>query len=459
MQQDRQSEVYCSFRDPAGSVYREGGVFYRRIHTAYKDDYDCLMRCGLYETLLNSGMLMPHHEVNVLNEQDFTYKTIQPDNLTFVSYPYEWCFGQLKDAALTLLKIQQTTLRFGMTLKDACADNVQFKDSRPILIDTLSFQRYKEGEPWVAYRQFCQHFLAPLALMAYSDVHLNQLLRIFQDGIPLDVASRLLPLRTRLRFGLLSHIHLHARVQRHYQNRCPQPRTLRLKHLAFNALIDNLISIIHRLHWKAYPSAWSSYYTKTIYTPVALSDKERIISEWIEQVKPRLVFDFGANTGLFSRLCSGKGIETVAFDSDYAVVQQHYQACVRENRKHILPLVMDLTNPSPGTGWANRERMSLAERGPADLGLILSLIHHLAIPHRIPFRLIAQYLSQLCKAAVVEFIPPYDPQAKHIIATGYSLPQWYTQQVFEEEFSEFFSIRKAMPVADSDRRAYLLLKK
>lgn len=184
-----------SFRDPSGFVFWRDGVIYRQVNAIYKEDYDHLMSSGLYKALVDAGLLIPHEEVGAEPAvSDGAYKIIRPELVTFVSYPYEWSFSQLKDAALTTLRVQHESMDFGMTLKDCSAYNVQFKDGKPVFIDTLSFERYREGTPWAPYRQFCQHFLAPLALMSHRDVRLSQLLRIHVDGVPLDLASSLLPL-------------------------------------------------------------------------------------------------------------------------------------------------------------------------------------------------------------------------------------------------------------------------
>ena len=183
-----------SFRDPSGFVFRLNGTLFRRINRSYAQDYDLLMGSSLYVQLTARGSLIEHTELDEpgFNDADF-YKTIQPREIGFISYPYEWSFSQLKDAALLTLDIQLSALEHGMTLKDASAYNIQFEHGRPVLIDTLSFEKYSEGAPWVAYRQFCQHFLSPLALMAKTDVSLSQLSRVFIDGVPLELASRLLP--------------------------------------------------------------------------------------------------------------------------------------------------------------------------------------------------------------------------------------------------------------------------
>src|SRR3989339_306220 len=209
--------VSGSFRDPSGFLFcREGSIF-RQINLVYKEEYEFLMESGLYKDLADSDLLIPHEETDIDGPAPHTlYKVIKPEKIPFISYPYEWCFSQLKDAALATLAIQKRALNFGMTLKDCSAYNVQFKNGKPIFIDTLSFKKYNEGQPWKGYRQFCQHFLAPLALMSYRDLRLNKLNRAYIDGIPLDLTSSLLPLSTYLNFSLLTHIHLHARSQNRY---------------------------------------------------------------------------------------------------------------------------------------------------------------------------------------------------------------------------------------------------
>jgi len=185
--------IAASFRDPSGFMFNQKGLVYRQINKSYQADYDTLMESGLYERLTKSGAMIAHEEVDkaLALIPDLVYKVVKPEPIDFISYPYEWCFGQLREAALLTLAIAKRSLEFGMSLKDASAYNVQHFKGRAVLIDTLSFEIYREGEPWIAYRQFCQHFLAPLALMVYCDVRLSQLMRVNIDGIPLDLASAL----------------------------------------------------------------------------------------------------------------------------------------------------------------------------------------------------------------------------------------------------------------------------
>jgi hypothetical protein len=209
----------ASFRDPGGTVYFRNGILLRQINGgAAQHDYEHLMRSGLYEALTGAGRLVPHEPADFAQRySDAAGVVIRPERVPFVSYPYEWCFGQLKDAALLTLNVQRDALRFGMSLKDASAYNVQFwRGSRPVFIDTLSLERYVEGAPWVAYRQFCQHFLAPLALVAKCDARLGRLSQTGLDGVPLDLAARLLPAQSRFDPALLTHVYLHRRAQQRH---------------------------------------------------------------------------------------------------------------------------------------------------------------------------------------------------------------------------------------------------
>ena len=242
----------ASFRDPSGFLFERQGILYRQVNQVYRPHFEALHERGLYERLVNAGLLIPHQDADVAPaEPELAYRVIRPERVDFISYPYEWCFSQLKDAALATMAIQKQALEAGMLLKDASAYNIQFHHGRPVLIDSLSFEIQKEGEPWVAYRQFCQHFLAPLALMAHVDVRLGQLLRIYIDGVPLDLAARLLPRRTRLDLGLATHIHLHAAAQKRYSGRAENPRTVgKMSRMAFLGLMDSLETAVRKLTWK-----------------------------------------------------------------------------------------------------------------------------------------------------------------------------------------------------------------
>jgi ribosomal protein L11 methylase PrmA len=317
----KSEQLSASFRDPSGFLFTDSGILYRQINRAYAKDYARLMDSGLYEKLVKASLLIPHVEVDQAPAQiDLAFKVIQPERAPFISYPYEWSFSQLKDAALATLAIQKRAMKLDMSLKDASAYNIQFVRGKALLIDTLSFEIYKEGEPWVAYKQFCQHFLAPLALMAYRDVRLSQLLRVYIDGVPLDLAAALLPLKTAFNFGLLTHIHIHAGAQKKYSDKAVEPRTGGMSRQALTGLIESLESTIRKLTWKPAGTEWGDYYENTNYTDSAFEHKKQLVKEWTAEKKPARVWDLGGNTGVFSREAAESGAFTVSFDIDPAAV-------------------------------------------------------------------------------------------------------------------------------------------
>jgi hypothetical protein len=448
-----------SFRDPSGSLFYRNGFLYRQVNTVYKDNYDFLNNSGLYKALLDDELLVSHEEVDIEGaEPDKAYKILKVELIPFISYPHEWCFSQLKDAALTTLKIQKTALNYTMTLKDSSAYNIQFRKCKPIFIDTLSFEKYNEGEPWVAYRQFCQHFLAPLALMSYKDIRLNQLFRIFIDGIPLDLASSLLPMRTHLRFSLLSHIHIHAKSQDYFADKAVKKSGHKMSRLSFLGLIDSLESIVKSMKWEAKGTEWSDYYQDTNYTSNGFEHKKQIVSEYLDKTKPNTVWDLGANVGIFSHIATDRGIQTLSFDIDPAAVEKNYLRCVSKNETTILPLLVDLTNPSPAIGWENEERMSLFERGPADTVFALALIHHLAISNNLPLNKIAKFFNSFCRSLIIEFIPKDDSQVKRLLTNREDIFPYYSEKNFEYEFKKYFKILDSERIKDSERTMYLMEK-
>jgi hypothetical protein len=313
----------------------------------------------------------------------------------------------------------------------------------------------------VAYRQYCQHFLAPLALMAHQDIRLGQLLRVHIDGVPLDLASRLLPKRTLLDFGLLSHIHLHAKAQQRYGGREIDPETLdrTLSRNQVLGLIDSLERTTRKLSWDTGGTEWEEYYLDTNYSAEASSDKSDTVERFIQQVEPESVWDMGANTGLYSRIASRRDIPTLAFDVDAGAVEGNYLHIKENNEENLLPLLLDLTNPSPDIGWHNRERRSLTQRGRPDLVLALALIHHLAISNNVPMEMIAEYLTALAPWLVVEFVPKNDSQVQRLLASRQDIFPNYTSQGFETAFGSYFEIISQHLIQDSDRVLYLMKRR
>ena len=448
-----------SFRDPSGFLFFENEVLYRQINQEYKNEYEHLMDSGLYKRLVDSKLLIPHTEADMISpNKEKLYKIIKPEPIPFISYPYEWCFSQLKNAAITTLEIQKIAIDYNMTLKDASSYNIQFRQGKPILIDTLSFEKYQEGQTWKPYKQFCQHFLAPLALMSQKDIRLNQLFRIYIDGIPLDLADKLLPSKKLYMFSLLSHIHLHAKSQKHYENKDIKIKTRKMPRNSFVGIIESLHSGIKKLKWTPEKTEWGDYYNDTNYSQGSFEEKIQTVSKFLDKTKAKLVWDLGANTGIFSRIASKKDIETISFDIDPVAVEKNYLTCIQEADTKLLPLLLDLTNPSSSMGWNSVERNSFVERGPADVVIALALIHHLTISNNIPLFNLAEFFHGICNYLIIEFIPKTDSQVKRLLLTREDIFVDYNQQNFENEFKKFFSVYESKKLNNSERILYLFKK-
>ena len=454
------SRIGGSFRDPSGFVFRRGGRVYRQLNQSYREHFEHLVGSGLYECLAAEGLLIQHEEVSEPPlEPERSYRLLLPEQIPFVSYPYEWCFSQLKEAALATLKIQRLAVEQGMSLRDASAFNLQFLRGRAVFIDTSSFERLPENQPWVGYQQFCRHFLAPLALACYVDIRLLMLLRTHLDGIPLDLAARLLPARTKLKPGLLMHVHAHAAAQRKAAGKTPSQSngSAAFGRNALMGLIDSLESTVSSLSWTP-EGDWAKYYSDTNYSDESFENKKSLVAEMLKAADPETVWDLGANTGPFSRLAANTGAKpwTLSVDLDPAAVETNYHLCQRQNEQNVLPLVGDLANPSADLGWAGEERQSLASRGPADAVLALALIHHLAIGNNTPLEKVAAYFANLGKQLVIELVPKGDSQVERMLASREDIFDRYDQTGFESSFSRFFSIERREPIPGTKRTLYLM---
>ncbi|HET7026941.1 MAG TPA: class I SAM-dependent methyltransferase [Candidatus Limnocylindrales bacterium] len=452
-----------SFRDPGGFVYRRDGVLYRQIGPASIADWEAFLASGLADRLIGSGRLVGHEAVDLsLAATADARGVIRPEPIDFISYPYEWTFSELQDAALLTLDVELEALAAGWTLKDASAYNVQFRHGRPIIIDSLSFEPLEDGAPWVAYRQFCEHFLAPLALMARRDIRLSRLLRADPDGVPLDLAATLLPARTRLSFGLLSHLHLHARAQRRYagnEDEGRAARRARIDRSRLVALISSLRGTVRGLRWTPAGTEWSDYADNTSYTDRATTSKERLVADFVARAPGTRAWDLGANTGRYSRIAADAGREVLAFDIDPAAAERNYRQIRGEGRTDVFPLVLDVANPSPGIGWLGTERRSLLDRANPDVVLALALVHHLAISRNVPFALLTDLFARLAPWIVVEFVPKEDPMVRRLLASRRDVFDDYSLDAFRAAVGERFEVEAEEPIEESGRVLLLLRRR
>jgi hypothetical protein len=457
--------IPSSFRDPAGYVILENGVFKRIITNHGREDYRHFVSSGLSESLVAQGFLVRYSEEEGREfAQPEVHKVLVPEQIPFISYPYEWSFDQLRDAALLTLEVQEEALARGLSLKDASAFNVQFQGSIPVFIDLLSFER-DSGGPWSAYEQFCTQFLGPLLLMRHCDPAANRFLKADLDGLPLDFVSRALPWPTIFQAGVLTHIHLHARARARYANRRPawldsQVRSAKPHPGLKAAILQSLRRAVEKLCAPDSSSVWSEYSDQRAhYSVAALMFKKEFVRDALYAVRPRTTCDLGANAGEYAEDAARLGSYSIALDMDSACVNRMYLRAKQAGNRRLLPLVMDLRNPSAGSGFAHQERSSLEDRAHSDLTLVLAFLHHLRITGQVPLANIARFLSRLTNYAVVEFVPKTDPMTQKLLAGRIDRFDDYTLEGFLDAFQTFFYLQRRGDIPGTERSLWLMRSK
>ena len=311
----------------------------------------------------------------------------------FFSYPYEWSFSQYKHAALHTLKLQKYCLNHGYSLKDATAFNITYHNGRPIFVDTLSFDFYKEGEPWRAYRQFLMHFFAPLLLAKYFGNDMLKMLSQYIDGVPLDKVAAMLPFKARFSPVVYTNIFLTAKYDKKYSNSKGDGKKINITKASQIKILDSLYNYIKDMKLNE-KTEWKDYYSITNYEAAAFEYKKKLVKEWFEDTDAGKVIDLGGNDGTFSRILKEHAKEILVTDIDPNAVDQNYIQVLKNKEKNIIPLVSDLLNPSPGIGFNNEERLPLLERVKKrgyEVTMALALIHHISLTGNVPFDMSARF--------------------------------------------------------------------
>ncbi len=437
-----------SFRDPSGCIFSKENNIYRSIFGPGVRDFEGARDAGIYEKLITKGMLVAHEEVEVFNGVPAgTVYCLSHPRLPMVSYPWEWPFSFFKDGALLHLDVMEELVPKGFWLRDASAFNVQFDGKRLCLIDTLSIGRRVPDSPWVGYGQFCSHFLAPLVLAAYCDIRMLSVFSHFINGFPLDMAVSMLSGLRKYQPGLFMHLTLHAR----YQNKADRKedlggrepektrRKMKVTDRGLVGLVRSLKKTIRGITWKSYSKIWKDYTEIRTYNPEDVSAKSDYVDKVVRKLAPSMVWDLGANTGEFSFIAASHGAFVVSVEGDPACTEFLYKKAFDVHGiRNILPLTMDLANPTPRLGWDSKERLSLKDRGPADLILSLALVHHLVFSCCVPVPMIAEWFAEMARYVLVEFVPPSDPMVKKMLANRNGEHHEYGLDVFTSSFEKFF---------------------
>jgi ribosomal protein L11 methylase PrmA len=442
-----------SFRDPSGAVIEIGDGLYRTVTAHGAAEYEASSQSGLLADLVRDGTLVAFEEVEPrpLHGMEVPRHLLRLERLPFISHPYEWSYSALRAAALFHLDVQLRALDRGFALADATAFNVQFDGTRPVFIDHLSFRRYRDGEYWLAHRQFCEQFLNPLLLQARCGVAFQPWYRATLRGVDGADLAALLPWWRKLSPLVLLHVALPAGFQRRPSSaaRAAGPRRP-LPLPAYRSLLEQLRRGIDALPAPAdRGSPWVDYAANTSYRPEQAAAKRDFVRRYAERSRPAMVWDFGCNTGEYSRvaLAGGAG-RVVGFDSDPAAVDAAFRAAAGEP---FLPLVMDLTNPSPSQGWREAERAGLRARGGADGVLALALLHHVVMRGNVPLADALDWLIDLAPTGVIEFVPKSDPMVATLLALREDVFPGYHREAFTAAIARRAAIVEEMALSPDGR--------
>jgi hypothetical protein len=453
-----------SFRDPHSRVLRAGNEIYRALSEQGLADFQVVAKTEFWARVQEDGRvvrteLVPPEERPVGLGPEWP-GLLRHERVPFVSYPYEWPFGMLRDAALLQLGLLAEALEEGLVLKDSTPYNVQWRGAQPTFVDVGSFEPHGEAEAWTGYRQFCMLYLYPLLLQAYKGVAPHAWLRGSLDGIPPDQMARLFDGGAKLKRGVMTHITMHARLEERYGDRRRDVKQ-ELKEAGFSrelvkANVRKMNKLVDGLHWDPPKGVWTEYGRVNTYTDEEAEAKAAFVRSVAAERRPALAWDLGCNDGRYSRIVADEGARVVAVDSDQGPVELLYRDLRAERDDRVLPLTMNLTDPSPGLGWNGAERRPLAARGRPDLVLCLALVHHVTITANVPMRAWLDWLAELGAPLVIEFPTREDPMVQRLLAAKKAgTHDDYGREAFERCLAEAFEVERSEPLASGTRVLHL----
>jgi len=437
-----------SFRDPASRVVLDGEKVLRLLDARGLEGWRALAGSDFFASEVSQGRIIAAVEVEA---PPGSAGALEHPRLPLVSYPYEWTFSMLRDAALLQLELLEGALRAGLTIKDSTPYNIQFVEGRPVFIDIGSFEPYRQGEPWIGYRQFTRQFLFPLMLRAWVGVPFQPWLRGDIEGPTPAQMARLLGRRKRLNTGALFHVRLQARMEAGMSGRAVREdlRTAGFTPELILANVKKLRLLVTSLEWEHTDDGWSDYGSCS-HVSRDRDTKGEFLQAAIERVGPHRVLDLGANDGHFSAIAAAAGAQAVAVDGDEAVLDDLYLRSVGQSLSVVLT---DLGNPSPAQGWAGTERPGIIERARPDLVIAYGLIHHLIYSASIPPREVLRWLRGFVTPVVVEFVAPADEMVAKLVAN--KLPEELHVGREEGEFralmEEIFDIAHEQSLGEGTR--------
>jgi SAM-dependent methyltransferase len=468
-----------SFRDPDGCLVTFEDRVFRFVRKSGEANLRAFLATATAADATESGNLVTTTVLNGRSDEasaallmldfdeDFAM-TLEHERIPFPSFPYEWVPGMLFAAAKLTLDLAERSLADGVGLKDATPYNILFRDTKPVFVDLLSFEKREPGDPiWLPYAQFVRTFVLPLLAVNHLGLRMDQVFLSHRDGLEPEDVYRLASLTQRLRppFLTLAAIPKWLNSKSESRSSLYQKRTAQAEQAKFI-----LRSLFHRLGRQlksahsedTRTSSWSGYMeTVEASLPGYLREKEDFVKQALDQFKPSRVLDVGCNAGHFSRVASQCGASVVAIDRDTEVISRLWHLASAENLS-ILPLVVDITRPTPGVGWRNAENKSFLNRarGSFDAVLMVAVIHHLMVTERIPLPEILELAAELTNDLLIaEFVPRDDPMFRRIARGRDHLFEWLDENYFRRACEPHFTVIRTQPLGETRRVIFLLRKK
>jgi hypothetical protein len=456
-----------SFRDPLSRVFVGNGEVVRAFTAVGAKDIEKVWKKPSIQNALASGELIESNLVSPssvgLNDPWVTAMT--HPLIPFISYPYEWTFSMLKDAAQLQLKLTRETLADGIGLKDATPYNVQFIGSRPQFIDAGSFEKRRKGDPWYGYRQFCEMYLYPLMMQGYLGVGFQQFLRGSVNGISPDTMRKLLQASIRRpRKGRLTHVVLHAAAQNRFadsdNNMKSDAAKAGMNAQVLDATLRKLQGIVKKISLGDKKSTWSEYSERGHYIESSLDEKQKFVRDAVASAPRKQVWDIGCNDGVFSRIAAAHSDYVVAMDADPLVVDRLYNTLKAEKNEQILPLYVDLTDSGGGVGWRGQERPGVFDRGRPDIVMALAVIHHMAITFHVPLASQLDMFRDLTPELIIEMPHADDPMVRKLLTNKRDgIHDDFTLEEFERLLNERFTVKSKMLLSSGTRTIFHAVRK
>ena len=450
-----------SFRDPTGRVFYSNNKIYREIFSSGFEKYNFIKKNDILSDLVEKKYLVNSFE----SKEDEHLKSkkdsiiIRHEKIDYISYPYEWSFSQLQDAAIFHLDLQLYLLEKNAKLIDASAYNIQFHNNKPIFIDLLSIEKYQEGEFWSAHKQFCENFLNPLILASKKSINFNNLFRGNLNGVSTGELCSMLNFFDFLSPVIFINVYM-LNIIENRSKRDPLKTVNSIKNKkglsksSFKFLLLRLKKFISKLKIKNQVTVWENYSDTNTYSDNEEIKKIEVVENFLQLNDFKMLADLGCNDGKYSRLASKNKIEKIiAFDFDLKVIDRAYLYC-KKNNLNILPLYLDFSNPSSNLGWLENERKGFIKRANFDSILALALIHHLAIAKNIPLSDAIDFLTSLAPKGLIEFVPKEDPTVKLMMSLKGDIFPNYTEENFKKLLEKKVKIEKIITVSKTNRKIY-----